>query len=261
MVLVGLFPTAAEAATNLRGGSQELIVNALGVVIALVLALGYEMGARRTPVKPWRRWLLRVTLVLALIIMLGPLDRWAEVSAAAHMAQHMAIIALLAPMFALAKPLPQLLVGFGRLGRPIWQGVFKITRYPMLCAYLHGVAIWVWHVPFLYMLAVQNSWVHGLAHLCFLVTGIWFWWACLYPHPRKIPLALLALLLTLMHTGFLGALLTFAAQPLYSEARHLQDQQLAGLLMWVIGGFPYMAASIWAGQRWYKKLQRQIQSA
>lgn len=260
LVVTGTFPISVEAAAPFRGGSQELIVNALGVVIALILALGYVIGARGTPVRPWRSWLFSITLVLALFVMLGPLDRLAEVSAAAHMTQHMAIIAVLAPMFALAKPLPQLLVGFGRVGRPVWQWVFKITQYPMLCAYLHGVAIWVWHVPLFYMLAVQNSWVHGLAHMCFLISGIWFWWACLYPSARKIPLALLALLLTLMHTGFLGALLTFAAQPLYSEARHLQDQQLAGLIMWIIGGFPYLAASIWAGARWYNKLQRQIQS-
>lgn len=252
------WPSVADAAT-LRSGSDELLVNAIGLLLTLVLWVGYERGARLTPVRLWRRWLFRSTLVLAFIVMIGPVDRLAEVSAAAHMAQHMAIIALLAPMFAIARPLPQLLVGFGRIGRPLWQWGFKITQFPMLCAYIHGVVIWFWHVPYFYMLAVQNSWVHGLAHMCFFVSAIWFWWACLYPAQRNIPFALLALLLTLMHTGFLGALLTFAAQPLYSEARHLQDQQLAGLLMWVIGGFPYMAASIWAGHRWYKKLQRQIQ--
>lgn len=257
LILLG-WSGAAEAAT-VRSGSDELVVNSIGLLLTLLLWFGYERGARHTPVRAWRRWLLRSTLVLALVIMIGPVDRLAEVSAAAHMAQHMAIIALLAPMFAIARPLPQLLVGFGRVGRPVWQWGFKITQFPMLCAYIHGVVIWFWHVPYFYMLAVQNSWVHGLAHMCFLVSAIWFWWACLYPAQRNIPFALLALLLTLMHTGFLGALLTFAAQPLYSEARHLQDQQLAGLLMWVIGGFPYMAASIWAGHRWYKKLQRQIQ--
>ena len=256
-----LAPTLATASDSLRSGPDEIVVNLLGVGLALVIAVGYEHGARKTPVKAWRRWLLRGSLVLALLIMIGPLDRWAEISAAAHMAQHMAIIALLAPMFALVRPLPQFLKGFGRMARPLWQGIFKITHYPMLCAYIHGVVIWFWHIPFFYMLAVQNSWVHGLAHMCFLVSAIWFWWACLYPHERKVPFALLALLATLMHTGFLGALLTFAGQPLYSEARHLQDQQLAGLLMWVIGGVPYMAASLWAAHRWYKKLQRQIQNS
>lgn len=55
---------------------------------------------------------------------------------------------------------------------------------------------------------------------------------------KRAPWALLALLFTLMHTGFLGAVLTFAESPLYGEARSLADQQLAGLIMWVVGSVP-----------------------
>ena len=75
---------------------------------------------------------------------------------------------------------------------------------------------------------------------------------------------MVAVLITLMHTGFLGALLTFANAPLYATPnsvigaplRTLADQQLAGLLMWVVGGFPYFAAAVWIGYRWYQQLQR-----
>jgi len=44
-----------------------------------------------------------------------------------------------------------------------------------------------------------------------------------------------------MHTGSLGALLTFARAPLYPPG-DLADQQLAGLVMWVPGGLVYLAA-------------------
>ena len=261
LALVLLMPFDAWAATGFRDGAPEQWANGVTVGGLLVLWALYERGAQRTPVKPWRRWLLRGTVLLTLFTIIGPIDRMAESSAAMHMAQHMLIIALIAPLIALSKPLPQLLVATGRLGRPVWSNLFKVTQYPMLCAYLHGVVIWFWHIPLFYMLAVENSWVHAFAHFCFLITAVWFWWACLYPSTRKVPFALLALLLTLMHTGFLGALLTFANAPLYSEARHLQDQQLAGLLMWVLGGLPYMAASIWAGHRWYRQLNRRMQNA
>jgi cytochrome c oxidase assembly factor CtaG len=66
--------------------------------------------------------------------------------------------------------------------------------------------------------------------------------------------ALAALLFTLMHTGFLGALLTFARDPLYAETRDLQDQQLAGLIMWVAGAVPYLIASAWMGHRWFQRI-------
>lgn len=260
VTLLALSSGAAQAAeTTLRSGPSEWLVNALGLLLVVLLAICYERGAKRTPVKRWRLWLMRAVLLFAVFVMLGPMDRWAEVSAAMHMAQHMLIIACIAPLIALARPLPQWYVGGGKWLQGVWKLGFKVTQYPMLCAYLHGVVIWFWHIPLFYMAAVQSSWVHALAHLCFLLSAVWFWWACLYPAARKIPFALLALLLTLMHTGFLGALLTFAAQPLYSEARHLQDQQLAGLLMWVIGGIPYIAASMWAGVRWYRQLERRMQ--
>ena len=57
-------------------------------------------------------------------------------------------------------------------------------------------------------------------------------------------------LFTLMHTGILGAILTFADAPMYGEARDLGDQQLAGLIMWVVGGVPYLLASGWIAHRW-----------
>lgn len=256
-----LISESAWATTEFRGGPAEQWANLLTVAVLLLLWWVYELGARRTPVKRWRAWLLRATVLLTLVTIIGPIDRLAESSAAMHMTQHMLIIVVIAPLVALSKPLPQLYVATGRFAKPLWGTVFKVTQYPMLCAYLHGVVIWVWHIPLFYMLAVENSWVHAFAHFCFLLTGVWFWWACLHANARKAPFALLALLLTLMHTGILGALLTFANGPLYSEARHLQDQQLAGLLMWVVGGLPYIAASIWAGQRWYRQLNRRMQNA
>jgi putative membrane protein len=106
------------------------------------------------------------------------------------------------------------------------------------------------------MLAVNNPWWHALEHACFLLSAGLFWWAVLRASRTRMPWALLALLLTLMHTGFLGAILTFAQSPIYGEARSLEDQQLAGLIMWVLGGIPYLLASAWLGWRWYMQLMR-----
>jgi cytochrome c oxidase assembly factor CtaG len=58
-----------------------------------------------------------------------------------------------------------------------------------------------------------------------------------------------------MHTGFLGALLTFANAPFYGDTRSLADQQLAGLIMWVIGGIPYFIASLWIAYRWFRQME------
>jgi cytochrome c oxidase assembly factor CtaG len=136
-----------------------------------------------------------------------------------------------------------------------------LSRHPLLAAYLHGAVIWFWHTPHFYMLAVRNPWWHIVEHACFLVTAGLFWWALLNANTRRLPWALLALLLTLMHTGILGALLTFARAPLYGEVRDLADQQLAGLIMWVLGAIPYIGASAWLGHRWYRQILRRIGGA
>lgn len=71
--------------------------------------------------------------------------------------------------------------------------------------------------------------------------------------------ALLALGVTLMHTGLLGALLTFGTVSFYGPQRsladqQLADQQLAGLLMWVPGSLFYLAGGAWAAPRWLRPL-------
>ncbi|MCW8091524.1 cytochrome c oxidase assembly protein [Alteromonas sp. ASW11-130] len=255
LFLVVLSPTAL-AHDPFSSPGEEGIAAGITAVIVMLLWLLYEVGARRASPTPWRRWLFHITALLTLFTILGPLDKWAEDSAAAHMTQHMFMMVIIAPAFALARPLPQYYKVWGQYGKRFWQLAFQITQYPMVCAYLHAVMIWFWHVPTFYMLAVDNPWVHIVEHACFLITAIWFWWACLHTFSHKVHLALLALLFTLMHTGFLGALLTFANEPFYGEARGLTDQQLAGLIMWVLGGIPYISAGIWSVNRWYRKFDR-----
>ncbi|MGX5913823.1 cytochrome c oxidase assembly protein [Aliidiomarina sp. Khilg15.8] len=248
----------ALAHNPITSDGEDAVAAGITALVVLALWILYWVGARRATPTPWRRWLFHGTAVITLFTILGPLDEWAETSASAHMTQHMFMMVIIAPAFALARPLPQIYRACGHYGERFCKLVFKITQYPMICAYLHGFMIWFWHIPVFYMLGVDNPWIHIVEHACFLLTAVWFWWACLHAVKRKVPYALLALLLTLMHTGFLGALLTFAKAPLYGEARHLADQQLAGLIMWVLGGIPYISAAIWLGHRWYRQLQRKI---
>jgi putative membrane protein len=73
------------------------------------------------------------------------------------------------------------------------------------------------------------------------------------------PTAAIALTLTMMHSGALGALLQFARAPWYpahaagAAAWHLtalEDQQLAGLVMAVPAGIVYIVAAIVVLYRW-----------
>jgi len=234
--------------------SQELAAALTSAVLLAALWLIYVVGSLRVSPGKWRGTLFHCTAAACYLAALGPLDEWAETSAAAHMTQHMLFMVVVAPLWVFAQPLPQLVAGGGRFFLVLARPTMKLAAYPMLSAWLHGAAIWFWHVPFFYVLALEHPWWHAVEHACFLITAGVFWWAVLRSSQRNTPWALLATLLTLVHTGFLGAILTFAQEPLYGEGRGLPDQQLAGLIMWVVGGIPYLMATGWIGYRWFRRL-------
>ena len=231
-----------------------------------VLLLGtawvlYGLGARRVRPHGLEALWLHLAMLIAVLAVFGPLDDWAETSTSWHMFQHMLFMLVVAPLWALARPLPQWRAVCGPLLQPLWRGVLRVGRYPMPLAMLHGALIWIWHSPSLYILALENLWWHMLEHASFLFSAWLFWWACLRAPPRQVPQALLAILLTLMHTGLLGALLTFGNSSFYGAERDLADQQLAGLLMWVPGGLVYLAAAGWITWRWLARSWRHQQGA
>lgn len=255
IISLGLFPTSfALAHDPFANSGQNNLPIIFSALLLLCFWLSYTLGAFK--VWPgWGRWLIFQSAVLVMTFTIfGPLDEWADTNTAAHMTQHMLMIVIIAPMWVFAQPLPQLTASTGHAILWFWGPFFRIVRYPMLAASLHGIVIWFWHAPKPYLLALHNPWWHIFEHICFLLTAGFFWWAVLRSTQATVPRALLALLFTLMHTGFLGALLTFSNTSLYGAARSVQSQQLAGLIMWVAGALPYMVAAFWCGERWFQKM-------
>jgi cytochrome c oxidase assembly factor CtaG len=102
--------------------------------------------------------------------------------------------------------------------------------------------------------------VHRLQHLSFLLTAMLFWWSVFYR--SKPGVATWHLFVTMMHTGILGALMTLAPKVLYQAQTAaaaawgltpLQDQQLAGLIMWVPAGTVYAGAAMALAVIWIRE--------
>ena len=163
-----------------------------------------------------------IALALAL---LGPLHDAAEGSLAAHMVQHMLLIGVAAPLLALSLP--------------------ALTFSPAAAFVLHGAVIWLAHAPALIAWMAASHAVHMAAHAALFGTALLYWCALL----RRGGEASLWLLATMIHTGILGAALTLAPRGLYA-GYSLADQQLGGLIMWVPGGFLYLAAGLAFAWRW-----------
>jgi putative membrane protein len=195
-------------------------------------------------------------LVSLWVALLSPLDTLADVLFSAHMGQHEILILVAAPLLVIGRPLYALLWAVperARHGlttavdsRP-FRRVWRLVSHPVSVLVLHGLALWIWHVPGLFEDALEHETVHALQHLSFFLTAALFWWTLVNGRYGRAGygMAVMFVFATAMHSGLLGAMLTFARTALYAthEARTraagldpVADQQLAGLLMWIPAG-------------------------
>jgi putative membrane protein len=134
-----------------------------------------------------------------------------------------------------------------------------VLSRPLAAAVLHGLAVWLWHAPRPFNAALASYPLHALEHSAFFVTALLFWRAILNASSRRrAGPALGASFATLIHSSLLGALITLAPYPLYAwyfgrteiwGLSALEDQQLAGLLMWVPMGIVYLGACLLLASR------------
>ncbi len=226
-------------------------------------------GARRREAAAfWAGWF---ALVGALV---SPLHRMGGALLWAHMAQHELLMVVAAPLLVLGRPFVVSLWALGpvlrrRVGsrlarlRPLVRGLARLE----VAWVLHALAIIVWHAPALYGLTVTSELVHSLQHASFLGTALLYWWSVLTEARLRARQggAILSLFTTMIYTGGLGALLTVAARPWYPAygaaaplwgLMPLEDQQLAGLIMWVPAGLSYLFATIWLVAEWLREPER-----
>jgi putative membrane protein len=260
---------------------EPMVVLALGAA-ALFYAVGrHRLRARSSDRAPSGRWqalsFWAGWLVLALALF-SPLHALGETLFSAHMAQHELLMVVAAPLLVLGRPLVPGLWALsqsnrqtvGSISRATWvrRAWSVLTRLDVATA-LQLLAILSWHAPRLYQESVRSVWVHALQHTAFLASALLFWWAVFHGSRARLRYgaAVLALFLTTLITGGLGALLTAAPQPLYpvySAGPHgwgltpLEDQQLAGLLMWIPGGLTYLVAALALIKAWLTESDRRV---
>jgi putative membrane protein len=199
-------------------------------------------------------------LILAGAIV-SPLHEAGEVSFTMHMIEHELIMLPGALLLIAARPAAALMWGLPRplqaLAVPIVRlGVWRALAAPLIATVLQSLALTAWHVPTLFDRALRYDGWHIAQHLSFVVTALLFWAAMLgRGSDRSAALvSALCLFLTAMVGGGVGALMALDASPWYEGYVALgmtpygltpaEDQQLAGLIMWVPGGLFHLAAAL-----------------
>ena len=100
------------------------------------------------------------------------------------MAQHEILLVVAPPLIVLGRPIVTLAWAFGderraRVMRVLTSSRFahfgRVVSAPLLIVLLHGLVVWLWHVPLLFEAALRNEGVHALQHASFFVTAVIFW--------------------------------------------------------------------------------------
>ena len=208
-------------------------------VLALFL-LPWLLPSWRRAANPSERryWLLGCCLLAVALV--SPLCRLAATLAWAHMLQHLILIIL--------APLP-LALGLRSWPRFQW-GRYREALASLSTLLLAGT-IWISHAPGIYESALINEAVH-LAVLAALAGSALLFWSAALAAPSLRAMSMV--FVTIVHSGLLGALLTFSSRlwyPVFGAGPQIwgltpmEDQQLAGLIMWVPMGVILAAIGLW----------------
>lgn len=203
----------------------------------------------------WAAWNLDPILIAALLLAAWSLrgkTLQSQMGLAALMLAYVSpICALSAGLFS-ARSLHHLLIVFA--AAPLLVGAVRLPKVPLAAAFgLSVIVFWGWHVPAIYRWALAGDAAYWLGQAALLVTSVLFWQALLRRETSG-PAAFLTLIAMVMQMGLLGALITFAPAPLYVPhlfttlqygVSPLEDQQLAGLIMWV-GSLPLSLLAGWS---------------
>jgi putative membrane protein len=268
LFLIGLPSHAHAHGTESHGATASWTYDPWVVIPLLIAGILYALGssvlARRSVVgrnvRGWHSvayiagWL---SLTLALV---SPLHWLGEHLFTFHMIEHEIVMAISAPLLVISRPVGTFLwslprrhrIAVGRLlRRRVVTATWRWVSSGGNATLLHGVAIWAWHAPLLFDAAVVNVTAHRLQHLSFLLTALLFWWSVLRNSESGV--AAWHLFITMLHTSVLGALMALAPRVLYTAQTAtaldwgltpLEDQQLAGLIMWVPAGTIYAGATL-----------------
>lgn len=233
----------------------------------LALVAAYVIAHRRSRIRadddvaPWfgsarvRPWYFGAGVLTAFLALESPIDTGGDnYLLSLHMIQHLVLMMVSPPLVLLGicgmrPPDPRVAPGARRL----WTA---ITR-PLPATVIFNVVLLVWHVPALYDTTLRNEGLHILEHLTFIGVGVVLWWAIvdpirsestkpISPFQKIAALGVAGVPPTIL--GFIFAMGSSAFYEFYARAPRLwglspvNDQQIAGVIMFGLGNLVYFAA-------------------
>lgn len=196
---------------------------------ALLALLGW--GLVRSP--DTRRYQLAAALTVV-VVFVSPLCALGSALFAFRTLHHLALVLVLAP----------LLMHVPRDFAAHWRPSLLFSTV------VQAAVFWAWHAPPLYATALSSDAAFWLMQLTLIGAATAWWIALRHASPLGATASVLA---TMVQMGLLGALLVFGGRAFYAPhwlttsawgLSPLEDQQTAGLIMWVLGSGAYLAIAL-----------------
>jgi cytochrome c oxidase assembly factor CtaG len=268
--LVWAAPLAAHAGEEHGDGAGWTLDPWITLPLALA-ALLYLVGLARLRARAERgrprldsgAWIYAAGWLTLAGALVSPLHQAGERSFTMHMIEHEPLRLVAALLLVPPRPGPVLLWGLPRglrqvVGQLIQVPVWSHLTQPITATAIQALAIWVWHMPGLFDLALRHEGWHAVQHISFVASALLFWWSML--NRASEALAAHCLFATSMIGGALGALMALSTSPWYAAYARMgvtpeglgpaEDQQLAGLIMWIPGGLFHLAVALVFLARW-----------
>ena len=237
--------------------------------LAIGIAVGWWSWAvrrvdarhRANPV-PRRRTVAFLAAMAALAVALASgVERYDTTLFSVHMAQHILLMLVVAPLIAFSAPLTLLLRLSSGPTRRRWilpilhSRVMRFLAFPVTDWVLFAAVMWASHFSGLFELALEDPLVHDLEHALFLGSALLFWWPAVGsdPAPWRMghPVRIVHLFMQMTQNTFLAVVILNAPVALYRHYATLDrpygidalaDQRLAAGVMWIAGDAIFLAA-------------------
>jgi cytochrome c oxidase assembly factor CtaG len=291
VVGVGFAAPAAVAAHGVVAEGAPTALNLLfgwtfepAVVIPLLAAaLGWSYAVRRVDTQHPANRVPRVrslafygALAAVAVALVSGIDRYDTVLFSVHMVQHLLLTLVAAPLFALSAPITLLLRLSSPATRRRWiipilhSRAMRVVSFPLVAWLIFAGVMWGSHFSPLFDRALEDPLVHDLEHLGYLAAGVLFWWPAIGPDPSpwrmSHPVRVMYVFLQMPQNTFLAVAILNASQPLYSHyatlvrswgPSPLNDQQIAGGIMWLFGDLGFLAAILGLVVAWMRHEERE----
>ncbi len=202
--------------------------------------------------------------LIIFIALCSPLEAASSMLLQAHMGQHILLMLIAPPLLWIGAPGLPLLWGlppFVRkagigpfLASPGVRRIFRVLTHPIFTFFFLAAVLWTWHLPWLYQLSLTSPAWHQFEHACFFWAGMLFWYPVILPYPAQVRwsrwLVVPYLLLAALQNTIFSAIFCFSSvifYPYYEQVpnawavKPLDDQAVAGGLMWIIGSLVMLA--------------------